>query len=97
VTIDELVREAHGTALDKGWWVFPRTDLEIHALVHSEIAEATEAYRATNAPSQLEELCDAIIRIADFCGYKQWDLTKALEMKLAFNKTRLYRHGGKRA
>lgn len=97
MTIDQLIREAHDTAIDKGWWIFPRTDLEVHALIHSEIAEATEAFREKNMPNQLEELADAIIRIADFCGKKGWDLTVALEMKLAFNKTRPFRHGGKRA
>jgi len=97
MTIDQLVKEAHGTAIDKGWWVFPRTDLEIHALVHSEIAEATEAFRDRNESLQVEELADAIIRIADFCGKKGWDLTNALEMKMAFNRTRPFRHGNKRA
>jgi hypothetical protein len=97
MTIDQLIREAHGTAIDKGWWIFPRTDLEIHALIHSEIAEATEAFRDKNTTNQLEELADAIIRIADFCGKKEWDLNAMLEMKLALNKTRPFRHGGKRA
>lgn len=97
MTIDQLVREAHGTAIDKGWWIFPRTDLEIHALIHSEVAEATEAYREKNSYKQIEELADVIIRIADFCGERNWDLSTILEMKLAYNKTRPFRHGGKRA
>lgn len=97
MTIDQLVREAHGTALDKGWWIFPRTDLEIHALIHSEIAEATEAFRDGDECHQQEELADAIIRIADFCGKKGWDLNNFLEMKLAHNKTRPFRHSGKKA
>jgi NTP pyrophosphatase (non-canonical NTP hydrolase) len=97
MTIDQLVREAHGTAIDKGWWIFPRTDLEIHALIHSEVAEATEAFREKNSYKQIEELADVIIRIADFCGERNWDLTAILEMKLAFNRTRPFRHGGKQA
>jgi NTP pyrophosphatase (non-canonical NTP hydrolase) len=97
MTIDQLVKDAHGTAIDKGWWIFPRTDLEIHALIHSEVAEATEAYREKNSYKQIEELADVIIRIADFCGQRNWDLTSILEMKLAYNKTRPFRHGGKRA
>jgi NTP pyrophosphatase (non-canonical NTP hydrolase) len=97
MTISSLVREAHGTAIDKGWWIFPRTALEVHALIHSEIAEATEAARVDNKDLQLEELADAIIRIADYCGYKQWDLELALSVKIAYNKLRPFRHGGKLA
>jgi hypothetical protein len=97
MTVDELVREAHGTAVDKGWWIYPRTALEIHALIHSEIAEATEAYRDGSDTRQLDELADTIIRIADFCGYKNWDLTQALAIKMAYNKTRPFRHGNKLA
>lgn len=41
------------------------------------------------------ELADAIIRIADLCGYLDLPLTEALRRKLEYNKTRLYRHGGK--
>lgn len=97
MTIDQLVREAHGTALDKGWWIFPRTDLEIHALIHSEISEATEAFRDGKENLQVEELADAVIRIADLCGERRWDLTTALETKMAYNRTRPFRHGGKQA
>lgn len=97
MTIDELVREAHGNAIDKGWWIYPRTDLEIHALIHSEVAEATEAFRENGDYAQMEELADAIIRIADFFGKKGWDLTTTLAMKLAYNRTRTFRHGGKKA
>jgi NTP pyrophosphatase (non-canonical NTP hydrolase) len=98
MTIDELVREAHGNAIDKGWWIYPRTDLEIHALIHSEVAEATESVRAGMTPHHhLEELADVIIRIADFCGQKQWDLAEALALKMATNRLRVFRHGGKLA
>lgn len=97
MTIDELIKEAHGTAIDKGWWIFPRTALEIHALIHTEVAEATEAARVGKVDLQLEELADVVIRIADYCGYRQWDLTQALELKMAYNKKRAFRHGGKLA
>lgn len=42
------------------------------------------------------ELADAVIRIFDLCGAMKWDLEKALELKHKYNKTRPYRHGGKR-
>lgn len=95
MTVDELVSEAHFTAKEKGWWDSPRRPLEIHALIHSEIAEATEAVRERNETNECEELVDAIIRIADYAGFKGWDLSEMLHMKLEYNKTRTYRHGGK--
>lgn len=42
------------------------------------------------------ELADAIIRILDYCGYAGIDIDAAVERKHEYNKTRPYRHGGKR-
>jgi len=41
------------------------------------------------------EIADAVIRIADLCGYLGIDLEKAIKTKIAYNKTRKNRHGGK--
>lgn len=43
------------------------------------------------------ELADALIRIADLCGKHNIPLKEALRTKLAYNKTRPHRHGGKKA
>lgn len=43
--LNALVKRIHETAKEKGWWDEPRGPLEIHALIHSEIAEATEECR----------------------------------------------------
>lgn len=43
------------------------------------------------------ELADVLIRIGDLCGYLGIDLEGAVRMKMAYNRTRPYRHGGKRA
>lgn len=42
------------------------------------------------------ELADAVIRIADYFGYRGWDLEKVLSLKTEYNKTRSFRHGGKK-
>lgn len=42
------------------------------------------------------ELADVIIRILDYCGYKGIDIEKAIKIKHEYNKTRPYKHGGKR-
>ena len=44
---------------------------------------------------ELIELADAVIRIADYCGKRGWDLEQAIKSKLEFNQTRPARHGGK--
>ncbi|MEW9106792.1 hypothetical protein [Paenibacillus sp.] len=44
-TINELVKEAHQNAVNKGWWEEERTYGELIALVHSEVSEALEDYR----------------------------------------------------
>jgi hypothetical protein len=43
------------------------------------------------------ELADILIRVADLAGALNIDLEKALLEKMAYNATRPYRHGGKRA
>lgn len=43
------------------------------------------------------ELADVLIRIGDWCGKHGIPLEEALVAKLAYNRSRPYRHGGKRA
>jgi len=108
LTIGSLVRQAYSTAEKKGWHEKPRSSLEIAALLHSEVSEFVEEMRR-NTPLDLVgsepdgkpigpqiELADILIRIADYCGSEHLDLERALRAKLKYNKTRPYRHGGKR-
>lgn len=44
-----------------------------------------------------EELADIVIRCADLAGYFRIDLENAVKVKLAYNKSRPLRNGGKLA
>jgi hypothetical protein len=56
-SINEWMTEVHNLAKEKGWHSSPRSPLEIHMLVISEIAEATEAVRAGLPAICQEEIC----------------------------------------
>lgn len=43
------------------------------------------------------ELADIVIRAMDLADKRGWDLNGDIELKLDYNKTRGYRHGGKTA
>jgi NTP pyrophosphatase (non-canonical NTP hydrolase) len=114
VNINELVKEAHENAVAKGWWEGNEHNIpEKIALIHSEVSEALECFRAGEMKTIFKarddssmrikkpegfpsELADVIIRIADLCGHLEIDLEKEIATKMAYNKTRSYRHGGKR-
>lgn|SRR3990167_7920614 len=77
--------------------------IEKLCLVHSEISEALEALRddqnelwvtSQGKPEGFPaELADAVIRIADLCGWMGIDLNDAIIRKMDYNKTRGYKHG----
>ena len=69
------------------------------------MSEALEAYR-NNEPLIWDnkgkpdgiavELADCIIRILDYCGEEDIDIEEFIKIKHEYNKTRPYKHGGKR-
>lgn len=66
------------------------------SLIHSGVSEALEAFRHDDKENFVEELGDIIIRVLDLTAGMGLDIDKAVADKLEKNKTRGYRHGGKR-
>ena len=42
------------------------------------------------------DIADVIIRVLDYCAYAGIDIENVLEVKHEYNKSRPYRHGGKK-
>ncbi len=103
ICFDQLQERIHLDAIVKGWWEEDRNDGEMIALMHSELSEALEALREGNPASTKieaslveEELADVVIRIMDYCERNNYNLADAIVKKVVFNKTRSYKHGGKK-
>lgn len=77
--LNELAKEAHEIAAAHGWWGPEPTFGDLVALMHSELSEALEEYRAGRPmvwrdgpkPEGIAvELADCIIRILDWAGHE---------------------------
>lgn len=98
---ESLSEQVFKNAEAHGFWEGERNDGEIICLMHSELSEAFEAIRHSNPPddhipefSGVEaELADVIIRIMDFAHAREWRVAEAVIAKMAYNKTRPWRHG----
>ncbi len=67
------------------------------ALIHSEASEATEAIRHADWANYKEEMADILIRTIDMMAGLGIDIDTEVVMKMAKNRTRGYKHGGKLA
>ncbi|HEX5437177.1 MAG TPA: hypothetical protein VFW98_08455 [Gemmatimonadaceae bacterium] len=105
-TLANLGESAYSIARDHGWYITPPDTPTRIALMHSELSEALEEYRAGHALTEVYErdgkpegypieLADVIIRILDHCTAEGIDIQGAVLRKMEYNATRPHRHGGK--
>lgn len=105
-SLREMTFEVFQLNVSKGWFEDNRefgTDI---ALLHSEVSEMLEAYRdghivgyddEKGKPDDVgAEAADVLIRLLDTCQRYHIDLEFEYERKMNYNRTRPYKHGGKR-
>lgn len=95
--MNELVKQAHDYAVDKGFWYDYGNDAKSLivklALISTEVSEAIEDVRTANRTHLGEELADIAIRLADFAGALDIDLDDEINKKMEKNLGRPYMHG----
>ena len=111
MNLRELQAECYQVAKDKGWRDDDESPPSIvramtwMALLHSEVSEAVEDIRKGHLETKVRpdgkpeglgsELADVIIRALDTATAMGFDMESEIALKMAFNKTRTHRHGGK--
>jgi hypothetical protein len=108
LTISELMRAAGDGARRRGWYDVPTSLPEQLALLHSEVSEVLEDFRAGREPDSIWiddknkphgipiELADVVIKACEIADRYGIPLAAAVVTKLDWNSTRPHRHGGKR-
>lgn len=105
-SLSKMQAEVYTNNVDHGWFDAERGVGDDIALLHTEVSEAYEAYRQHGTEPYTDvkgkpddfgsELADVLIRLLDTCQRTGIDLEAEYERKMTFNRSRTYRHGGKR-
>jgi hypothetical protein len=101
---NQLAEESNRTALQHGFDNTITHELIQIALMHSELGEATEAYRKDiNKDDHIPkftgmeaEFSDVILRICNMAAAKNLRVGEAIIAKAEYNKTRPFLHGNKK-
>lgn len=72
LSIKEIQSIVHENAKAKGWHNEPRSALEIHCLIHSEISEATESYRNKEPIAWSQDLKNGAVYFPENAGFDKY-------------------------
>ncbi len=91
--LNQKMREVRALADAKGFSSDPSRIWEMLALIHTEVSEATDAYKKGESVEHVgEELIDAIIRILHLCSALNLDAEALYQAKMKRNWERPYKY-----
>jgi NTP pyrophosphatase (non-canonical NTP hydrolase) len=93
VGLNQKMLQVRALADGKGFSSSPERIWEMLALIHTEVSEATDAYKKGEPMEHIgEELADAIIRILHLMSALDLDAEKLFEEKMKRNWDRPYKY-----
>lgn len=91
--LNAYVQQVRELADAKGFGSDPERIWEMLALIHTEVSEATDAYKKGKAMDEVgEELIDAFIRICHLLSALQLDAEEIYRRKMEHNWSRPYKY-----